>query len=135
MMPDGYRRPHPYTGLACGTFRGPDGPRESNHSGVGRRHYAGLSMCTEIAGVNPNRHEQNHSRKGIHLRSLNNMVFATFTYSLRLINEVQNEENNRKTVESPRQSGGPPTGQHGCLLDSFGGIRHMLLQEASYTCV
>ena len=50
--------------------------------------------------MNLNPHEQNHSRKKIHLRSLNNMVLPHFTYALRVINEVGNEEYNRKTLSN-----------------------------------
>ena len=99
-MPNGSRRPHPYTGFACRTFLGPDGPHETNHNDKCTHKYAGLSTCKETAGVNLNPHEQNDSPKKIHLRSLNNMVFSHFTYALRVINEVGNEEYNRKTLSN-----------------------------------
>ena len=43
-VPNGSRRPHPYTGFACGTFLGPDGPHETNHNDECRHKYAALSV-------------------------------------------------------------------------------------------
>ena len=40
---NGARRPHPYTGVACGMFLGPDGHHESSHNDKCRQKYAGLS--------------------------------------------------------------------------------------------
>lgn len=100
MMPDGTRRPHPYTGFLCGTSFGPDGPLETNHSGKCREDYAGLSGCFEIAGLNVSLHEQNHVRKGVHLRSFNSLTFPYFASSLQVFNDLQSDEYNGKPLRN-----------------------------------
>ena len=95
-MPDGSHRPHPYTGVSCGIFLGPDGPHEMNHNGPCRENYGGPTCYVEIAGLNLNPHEQNHARKGVHLRSFNTMTFPHFVYSLRGLNKLHNEKYNHK---------------------------------------
>ena len=94
------RRPSPFTGVTTGMFVGPDGPHEKNHSDKCKHAYSGFSTCHEPTGVNLNAHEQDHSRKPVHFRSVNMMGFATFTYALRVINERQNERFNQQQLDS-----------------------------------
>ena len=91
-------RPHPYLGVASGIFLGPDGPHEKNHNPQCTRNHSGLTTCSEIAGVNLNPHEQDHAKKHVYLRSINTMAFPNFTYALRVINELQNEGINKRTL-------------------------------------
>ena len=53
-------------------------------------------MCNDIAGVNLTRHESDHGVKAMYLRSINNMTFPNFTYSLSVINELQNKKYNKQ---------------------------------------
>lgn len=91
-------RPHPYLGRTSGIFLGPDGPHEKNHNPQCTRDHSGLTKCSEIAGVNLNPHEQDHAKKHVYLRSINTMAFPNFTFALRVINELQNEGINRRTL-------------------------------------
>lgn len=83
-----------------GMFVGPDGPHEKNHSKECQRQYSGFRTCDELAGINLNPHEQDHSKKALYLRSLNTMTFSNFTFALRVINERQNQGFNRKTLRT-----------------------------------
>lgn len=83
-----------------GMFVGPDGPHEKNHSKECQRQYSGFTTCDELAGINLNPHEQDHSKKALYLRSLNTMTFSNFTFALRVINERQNQGFNRKTLRT-----------------------------------
>eukprot|EP00752_Nemacystus_decipiens_P015187 g13523.t1 len=74
---------------------GPDGHHENNHGEECRKLYSGLTTCKDIGGVNLTRHESDHGVKAMYLRSINNMTFANFTYSLSVINELQNRKYNR----------------------------------------
>ena len=85
---------------STGMFVGPDGPHEKNHSEKCQRAYSGFSGCLEIAGVNLNPHEQDHSKKPIYFRSINTMNFPNFTFALRVINERQNQGYNRQTLDT-----------------------------------
>lgn len=63
----------------------------------------------ELAGLNHNVHEQNHSREEKHLRSLHNMTFAYCTYTIRMINEIQNERHTYRTLRNlPASMSGHP---------------------------
>ena len=62
--------------------------------------YGGLTGCVEIAGLNLNPHEQNHARKGVHLRSFNTITVPRFVYYLRVLNELQNEKYNHRTLRN-----------------------------------
>ena len=44
-MPEGTRRPQPYTAISCGTFLGPDCPHEKNHNGKCRERY---TVCPAV---------------------------------------------------------------------------------------
>lgn len=77
---------------------GPDGQHESNHGPECQAKYSGMTTCKDIAGVNLTRHESDHGVKAVYYRSINNMTFPNFTYSLRVINELQNRKYNRQYV-------------------------------------
>ncbi|CAM9541369.1 unnamed protein product [Pylaiella littoralis] len=77
---------------------GPDGHHESNHAPACRAKYSGMTKCTEAAGLNLTVHESDHGQKAVYLRSINGMNFPNFTYSLRVINELQNAKYNKKFV-------------------------------------
>ena len=64
-----------------GMVVGPDAPHEKNHSIKCQRAYSGFSTCLEIAGVNLNPHEQDHSKKPIYFRSIDTMTFPNFTFA------------------------------------------------------
>lgn len=92
---------------------GPDGHHESNHGPECRAKYSGMTTCQDVAGVNLTRHESDHGVKAVYFRSINNMTFPRFTYSLSVINELQNRKYNRQflgvllegiTVHSPYTS-------------------------------
>lgn len=55
-----------------------------------------MTTCKDIAGVNLTRHESDHGIKAVYFRSINNMTFPNFTYSLGVINELQNKKYNRQ---------------------------------------
>lgn len=93
------RKPHPYEGDTAGPYFAPDATHDSNH-GIGcRQKYGGLSSCTQISGLNLNSHEQNHSKKKKYLRMLNVMKFDRFAFMVTLINEIENEIINRRSLE------------------------------------
>lgn len=73
---------------------GPDGHHENNHGEECKKKYSGLTTCKDIGGVNLTRHESDHGVKAKYLRSINNMTLANFTYSLTVINELQNRKYN-----------------------------------------
>ena len=77
-------------------YIGPDGHHEKNHGEECRKLHSGLTSCKDIGGVNPTRHESDHGVKAMYLRSINNMTFSNFTYSLSVINELQNRKYNQK---------------------------------------
>ena len=77
---------------------GPDGHHENNHGPDCRKLYSGLTTCKDIGGVNLTRHESDHGVKAMYLRSINNMTFPKFTYSLSVINELQNRKYNRQLL-------------------------------------
>lgn len=54
-----------------------------------------MSTCKEISGVCATAAEQHNSKKPVYFRSVNTMGFANFAYTLRVINEVQNEQYNK----------------------------------------
>lgn len=113
----------PYTGRGIGLTVGPDRIHEINHNEKCRRAHSGLSGCFDIAGVNLTPHEQDHSKKPVHFRSVNTMNFPNFTYSLRVINEIQNEQYNKRTL--------------GRLLEAIDGHpegRVSACREALWTC-
>lgn len=78
---------------------GPDGHHENNHGEECRKLYSGLTTCRDIGGVNLTRHESDHGIKAMYLRSINNMTFANFTYSLSVINELQNRKYNGQFLD------------------------------------
>lgn len=75
---------------------GPDGHHENYHGEECRKLYSGLTTCKDIGGVNLTRHESDHGVKAMYLRSINNMTFSNFTYSLSVINELQNRKYNKQ---------------------------------------
>lgn len=77
---------------------GPDGHHENNHGPDCRKLYSGLTTCKDIGGVNLTRHESDHGVKAMYLRSINNMTFPNFTYSLSVINDFQNRKYNRQLL-------------------------------------
>ncbi|CAB1117288.1 unnamed protein product [Ectocarpus sp. CCAP 1310/34] len=83
-----------------GIFVGPDGPHAKNRSKECQRQYSGFTTCDELAGINLNPPEQDHSKKALYLRSLNTMTFSGFTFALRVLNERQNQGCNRKTLRT-----------------------------------
>eukprot|EP00903_Cladosiphon_okamuranus_P021995 g20222.t1 len=72
---------------------GPDGHHESNHDEACQKKYSGMTVCIDIAGVNLTRHESGHGVKAVYFRSIN-MTLPNFTYSLCVINELQNAKYN-----------------------------------------
>lgn len=62
LIAGGAGRPHRSTGHSCGTFVGPDGAHETNHSEECTRKYAGLSQCQELDSLNLNVHSQNYAK-------------------------------------------------------------------------
>lgn len=75
---------------------GPDGHHEGNHDPNCRRKYGGMTTCKDIAAVNFTRHESDHGVKAVYFKSINNITFPNFTYSLSVINELQNRKYNRQ---------------------------------------
>lgn len=102
-MLGGSRRPHSYTDFAGGTFTGPEVPRETNHNHLCRKRHGGWSRRKEIAGLNLNPHAQNHS--------------------LRVVDEVWDEEYYRKSIEAQQESGRTAIGSPVCLLGFSVGTR------------
>lgn len=92
------RKPHPYKGDTDGPYYAPDATHDFNHGPDCRQRYGGLGSCTQLAGVNLNSHEQNHSKKKKYLRMLNVMKFDRFAFTVTLINEVENEIINRRSL-------------------------------------
>lgn len=56
-------RPHPYTGLTCGTSLGADGPHGTNHNNQCQRDHSGVGKCLELGGLHLNPHELDDSRE------------------------------------------------------------------------
>ena len=85
------RQPHPLLGKCAGLYLSPDGPHESNHSEECKSLFGGLKTCRELASVNLNPHERNHSKKKTFLRSLNVMGCDSFAFMVTLVNELENQ--------------------------------------------
>ena len=77
---------------------GPGGHHESNHGPECMRKHGCLSSCRNIAGVKWARHESDQGTKKAHLRSINIMTFSDFTYSLNVLDELQNRTYNTQHV-------------------------------------
>lgn len=92
------RVPHPYNGVMEGPYFGPDALHDFNHGQACRQKYGGLSSCSQLDGVNLNAHEQNHAKKKKYLSMLNTMGFDRFTFTVTLVNELENEEINRRSL-------------------------------------
>lgn len=87
---------HFYDKKRAGIWLGPDGPHEGNHQRSCQQKYGGGSRCKQITGVNGNPHKQNHAKKTKYLPSVSGMGFDTFTFSITLINELENASINHK---------------------------------------
>lgn len=77
---------------------GPDGHHESNHRPECRAKYSSVTTCKDIARVDLTRHESDHRVKAVYFRSINNTTFPNFTYSLSVINELQNRKYNKQDL-------------------------------------
>lgn len=73
---------------------GPDAHHECNHEKACQEKYSGVNTCKDIAGVNLTRHESDHGVKAVYSRSINNMTLPNFTFSLCVINDLQNAKYN-----------------------------------------
>ena len=93
------RRPHPVVGEVAGLYLSPDGPHETNHGRKCRAMFGGLKTCDELAGVNLNPHQQNHAKKKRYLRSLNVMGCDSFAFMVTLVNELENQYINRRSLD------------------------------------
>lgn len=93
------RKPHPLIGKLAGLYLSPDGPHETNHGPHCRALFGGLKTCDELAGVNLNPHEQNHAKKKKFLRSLNVMGCDSFAFMVTLVNELENQAINRRSMD------------------------------------
>lgn len=93
------RVPHPYEGEDAGPYFAPDHVHDCNHGADCRRKYGELATCCQLAGVNCNVHEQNHQKKRNFLAMLNTMGFDRFSFMVTLVNEVENEVINRRSLE------------------------------------
>ena len=90
---------HPSKGIKRGMFLGSDKSHEANDEEKCRKRFSGLSSYDEeLAEINLNPHEQNHS-KTKNPPSLCNMRFDTFTLMTSLINEAENRPINRTTFD------------------------------------
>lgn len=78
---------------------GPDGHHESDHGPECRAKHSGMKTCKDFAGVDITRHESDHGVKAVYFRSINNMTFPNFTYSLSVINELQERKYNRRFLD------------------------------------
>ena len=90
------RQPHPYNGDTDGPYYAPDAAREVSHGVDCRRKYGGLDSCAQLAGV---KLKLDDSRKNRYLRMLNVMQFDRFAFTVTLVNEVENEAINRRSLE------------------------------------
>ena len=88
------RRPHPYNGDTDGPYYAPDAAREVGHGADCRQKYGGLDSCAQLARV-----KLHDSRKNRYLRMLNVMQFDRFAFTVTLVNEVENEAINRRSLE------------------------------------
>ena len=90
---------HSYKRTNRGMFLQPDNPHESNHEEKYRKRFSGFSLCEELAGINPNPYEQNHSKKTKHLPSPCSMRFGPFTFMTNLISDSENRPINRTACD------------------------------------
>ena len=93
------RVPHPYHGEEAGAYVAPGHLHECSHGSACRGKYGKLQTCRQLAGVNCNVHEQNHQKKKKFLPMINTMRFDRFSFMVTLINEIENEVINRRTLE------------------------------------
>lgn len=93
------RIPHPYHREEAGPYFAPDHLHDFNHNDGCREKYGKLHTCSQLAGVNLNVHEQNHAKKKKFLAMTNTMGFDRFSFMVTLINEIENEAINRRTLQ------------------------------------
>ncbi|CAM9321313.1 unnamed protein product [Laminaria digitata] len=96
--PSQVRKPHPVVGEVAGMHLSSDGPREANHGHECRAMFGGLETCDELASVNLNPHGHNRAKER-YLHSLNGMGCDSFAFTATLVNELENECINRRSVD------------------------------------
>ena len=86
--------------MGWGGAQGDDEEEESDqgHDPDCRSKYGGLSSCPDIAGVdlNPHKGREFSRSKPECFRSFEGMDFPDFTYSIRVMNELENERCNER---------------------------------------
>ena len=92
------RVPHPYLGEDAGPYFVPDHLHDCNHGADCRDKYGELSTCCQLAGVNCNVQGQNQQKKKKFLAMLNTMGFDRFSFMMTLVNEIENEVINRRSL-------------------------------------
>lgn len=90
------RKANPHTGEVSAVLLDPDDPHESNHGEQCRKRFAGSSTYKQL---NVNSHEQNHGRRKHYLPSPNNLKLDRFSFCVTLLNELENERINRRTMD------------------------------------
>ena len=91
------RRNHPL-GSDAGPYYAPDTLHDCNHGIECRQQFAGIDSCLQLKGVCLTVHEQAFAKHKKFLSMLNVMKFDRFAFMVVLINEIENEAINRKTV-------------------------------------
>ena len=94
------RQPHPYNGDTDGPYYAPeDAARAVGHGINCRQKFGGLNSCAQVAGVTLNSRELDGASKNRHMRMLNALQFDRFTFTVTLVNEMENEAINRRSLE------------------------------------
>lgn len=100
LLPDGSRRPHPYTGNTQETLGLTSASHIANHVGPCRQERDPLLLREQLAGMNLEGPEQTWSQDARHLPSHTGMNLPMFSFALRFRTHKTNVERNEKIKEN-----------------------------------
>lgn len=100
--PEAYqaRKLHPVVGKLSGLYLSADsGPHEAERGPKRRAMFGGLETCKELPGFNLNPHKQHRAKKDEYLSSLNVMGCDSFAFMVSLVNGLENQSINRRSLD------------------------------------